>query len=981
MTIRKEISIIENLYHDSQRVDQKDMEVEQSKNDQLVSAVISNHFGSGILLLSPTQKVLFDSDNLTATQAGLLPNLFDGTGMPSTEQPTDINLGNQLEVELTESSVIGRFSVRVAIIGLDFNGNIQMDRMYFHKNGKQVTSKHYKEILALFFNDFKGNNNYSRNHGGRIVIRESESFQISLDPIMTSQDVEPDIFWRDFKTCLTGTSGPKSLTDTIQEGIGLNYSIDGLNINVTGRVNQSLPPNDVVYQVGQKFKALTNNIQKITLLLGTELDTSQPEISQFDWAGDLVISIYSLQTTVSCQSSLMPSLSIDFDPSNTPLAQLSYSQATLKSYGYVLTDVLQPVDFVFNSTQLGGSIIEPDKYYAITARRSGAAISGTLFLGVGGDRLADSRATIYNGTWVDVTDEDLWFQVWTDAAKLTDGQAYDAGIGVSINKTIVDSETGSTIDNQSGHYSFVSTGENTLNTAIVQAVELDSDIAQDERTGNPIFTRKQYVPSLSFVSDASLASIKSVSEPLVVGCAKDTNPKINPTLDKELTLPGLVGTDTFCIINPDADLLSLNLIGSVLLPNVLNTTSSYRIVKAVLCTDGYGDVNGDGVIDLLDIQRASEMAADGYDLSLAATQTAIANGTLSVLEMLRGNIKNVSTSSSVSGVDVSLITSYVNKSINSFPAGSTFTRLCLTVQNLTGRNDGYFDCGDGLVRIDGAQGVNIVDTSLLSSSALLYYGYASAPDMKAADPAFTAVPYLPINFRIVPYPVWQDYMVLLGSNTRKVPASFTSQDGTGVVPCDAPVPELCNDKNVSVLLADPGRNDIYIPDSLMIDKGQIIRPNGDYFKVDVEIGSITLELPATPLSESVINIFDKFVADRGDGLTNGSYKAMKYADCTTVQPADLALNRVRFSVSLQSFYPNLDGYEISDGYGLIVDDIVGVYLDTSTGILKLTVKDLAVDLVYKTLVSKVQVQVFLKKAGWNNAPIIVSPNEVEGLIA
>ena len=52
-----------------------------------------------------------------------------------------------------------------------------------------------------------------------------------------------------------------------------------------------------------------------------------------------------------------------------------------------------------------------------------------------------------------------------------------------------------------------------------------------------------------------------------------------------------------------------------------------------------------------------------------------------------------------------------------------------------------------------------------------------------------------------------------------------------------------------------------------------------------------LQLPDDPLEEATLNLFQKFVADRGDGLTRGGYQAMRYFDCSTVQDADLALNR------------------------------------------------------------------------------------------
>ena len=108
---------------------------------------------------------------------------------------------------------------------------------------------------------------------------------------------------------------------------------------------------------------------------------------------------------------------------------------------------------------------------------------------------------------------------------------------------------------------------------------------------------------------------------------------------------------------------------------------------------------------------------------------------------------------------------------------------------------------------------------------------------------------------------------------------------------------------------------------------------------------------------------------------------MRYADCTTVQSTDLALGKVRFSVALQSFAPNLDGYTEDDGYAVIVDNIIGVHLDASSGILKLTIKDLSVDPVFRTLVSKIQILVYLKKAGWNNPPLVVPTTDVVGLIS
>ena len=242
MSKRSDVSIIHNLFNDAARVDRNDLNTEQNRNIQTDSAMINNHFGSGVLPGTLQQNVLFDSDDLTATQAALLAaGNFDGTGLDAQAQPSDINLGNQLEIELTDSEVMGRLSIKIVVIGLSFDNTVQMDRFYFYRNGKQVTSKHYKRILTIMFNDFKGNNACSRTLGGRVVIKETASFQLSTDALMAAQDVEPDVFWRDFKRANLGIS----LFNTIQNGIGSEYSADALEINVTGRPNRTLEAEDV----------------------------------------------------------------------------------------------------------------------------------------------------------------------------------------------------------------------------------------------------------------------------------------------------------------------------------------------------------------------------------------------------------------------------------------------------------------------------------------------------------------------------------------------------------------------------------------------------------------------------------------------------------------------------------------------------------------------------------------------------------------
>jgi len=990
MVNRSKVSVPYNQWNDAQRVDRDDMNTEQDRNVQIDSAIINNHFGSGVLPDSIEQKVLFDSDNLTQEQQALVvSNDFDGTGVDVHAQPTDINLGEQIEVELTGGEVSGRFSTKVLIVGLDFQGVPQYDRFEFYKNEIQVTKKHYSRILTVLFNDFKGNNNCSRDRGGRIVMREVQSYQLSRDGIMASQDFEPNLFFRDFKISglIQGANLTVSLFLTIQDGMGPEYSVDALQIQTTVRQNRYLNAGDVVTKIGQKFQATTNNIQKISLLLGIDKDNTQPVEDQFNWTGDLVISIYALQNTVTCPTQIVPELSIDFDPAAEPIVQLSMDYDDFRRQGYVLTDVLQPVDFVFADTKIGSTNnteIVPDRYYAVTISRSGAANTGNIFTGVGNSYEDNSRLTLFNTSWVDVVEEELWHRVYHAAAKVADGQAYDSGNGIEIEKTEINEE-GATVDYALDAQSFSDAGEGTLNTAVVQAITESFQEEQDERTGNPVNSRQQFEPSFSFVTNATLEDLQSTAEPLIIGCAQDVNPKQNETIDKIQEFPGLVRGDIFRVVNPDPDLLSNNLVGSKLVPNNNCVTKDYLITKVSLCTDGYGDVNGDGSIDADDIARAAALV--GESLLLESTQEKIVDGYIDTLEILRADVDG---DGYISANDVTLITEFVTRDINSFPVGTSFDHLEIQVQQTIGRFDGYHDCADGYdantgtyfeqVRIGGDTG-NIVPVSSLSQAEQEYYGATITPDMNGMDPDFNAVPFMDIAYQIQPLPWWQDYNLVFSSDARFVPAAFTSESSDTIVDCEVQSTATCVDRSDIIPVCDPGKNDILIPNNLIMKGGQVLNPDGSHYKVDLEINHVILQLPEIPFEESIIDVFRKLVADAGDGFTSAGYPAMRFSDCTPVGVDALARNQVKFGVAVQAFNPNLDGYSDMDGYVVIVDDHIGVHIDDSTGLLTLTVQDLEVDPLFMTLVTKIEITVYLKKAGWNQNTLVIPPEQIQGLLS
>lgn len=999
MTIRKTVSYLQNRWYDSQRVDQVDMTVEQDSYTSRDASIVQNHFGSGVVPASPNQKTLFDTDNLFPDQVALIAsNDFDGAGLRPLAQPTDTSLGNQLEIELLDTdlateaeplnngvtTVGGRLCTKVLVIGLDFQDNLQYDRLYFYKKEAQVTKKHYTTILAVFFNDFRGNNNCSRQLGGRVIIRETKSLQLSRDCLMIAQDVQPNLFFRDFKMSSVTVGGDPvaTLYQAIQAGIGPEYSVDALQINTTVKRDFELPIGDVTTRFGEKFLAKNNNIQKITVLLGTRANTAVPVSDRYNWSGELIVSVFELQTSVSCPTDIIPELAIEFDPNPEPITQFSIDQAELARRGYVLSDVLQPIDLVFSSTQLGSSsnpVIVPGKHYVIAIGRAGDASVGTLFTGVGNSQSTDDRFTVFAGQWTDVPEEDIWYQVWSDTGKVSDGMGYDFGNGMEITKTDTN-ELGAIVDYSFDQKAFIDTGRNTLNTAVLEAILEQSVQEQDERTGNPVFARQKFEPSFSFVTSSTLSTLREASEPVIIGCARDTNPKGNQDIDSTQNLPGLAKGNVFRVVNPDPDLISQQLIGSALIPNFNFAAVEYKIANTQLCTDGYGDVNGDGVIDDDDVFRAAELV--GESLLLTSTQEKIRDGYIDTLEILRADVDG---DGYVTASDLQDITDYVARTRVSFDVGSSFRHLEITVQRPTGRYDGYYDCGDGYIRLDGLLGLNLVAVSSLSAAELNYYGWNGLPDLES-DVTFTTVPFVSVPFRVRTAPFWQDYLLQFRSNAREVPVTFSYNDVDEQLitqgSCTDANEEICSDLFVLGNVCSQGRNDFYVPNNLIIGNGQIVDKDGNLFKQDLEVFIISLEFSDVfSFNRAVLDVFNKFLVNQVDGMTAGGYPAAKFADCTYVEADALIRNQLRFAVAIQSITPNFDGYSPDGyGYGIISNDSLAAFMDQNTGLLYFSMKDIVHDPIFPEIRTKVQITVYLKKGGWNNAPLIVGADQVFGLL-
>lgn len=1084
MTKRSPVSAIKPIFYDSMQVDETDLTAQQNADATVESAILNNHIGTGVLAETLVPNVLFDS----LATVGFL----DGVAISTQNQPSDNNLGNQLEISLTQSTVTMYRTVKVGIIGLDFQENLQYETFVFKANEIQVTTKHYTKILLLLFNDLFGNPAVSFNLGGRILISEARPMELSRDAIMVSQDLQPNLFFRDF--FLDPSLGAISLQTFLQMSLPL-YDTSTLNITTQPLDNLVLSSGDVTTQIGQKFQATTNNIQQVTMLLSVR-NLVPGQQNNLVWSGDLVISIYPLQTTIDCPTDLAPGLPINFSPSNIPLAQISFNYNTLQADGVVLDSVPQPVDFIFsNSAVAVGNSIQSSNYYAVTVKRSGAASTCDILLAVGSDLVSNSNVTTFTGNlWVDISSEDLWFRVWTDAAKVSDGQAYDTGNGVTIPKTTTDPSSQATIDYSFGPTQFV--GSDTFR-AVLTANNVESAPVPDARTGDPVDSRQQLQPQVTLLGTIDITNLENTTEPLVLGTISDKNIKTfannSVTINSKLYSATMAENQLLIRIVDDptdtgrfdtsvsalaTSLLNGNLVGAQFSPNGYNPSTFYRVASSQLCSMIVGDVDGNGIIDENDLNllntyigynlntglpQQTSIITDGYFTTFTNGYETLSQPFANLFPVDFQVINNQTGQVVLDGYDGVLIANPNDPRLAQFTSASVvFNNIIglddysLVVLNNSNQADyGAFSIvgldvptdvltirkvfltglalgqilradidGDfAITQTDGYLLESYIQRQALSSSPAATYPapstnpytkigtrfnvitltleqYVDRTDDYAANPNTRGTSVHPVpdiflndgyfashDFYDFPVPLvfteellWDESLVVTDSQPKLVPTVFTSNTGLNVSSCLIQGIQ-CNVYPVAQDF-DPGRIDYFVPNNLVIGNGEVLRPDGDFYKVDFEVGTIVLEIPDGLFgTEYTIDIMTDFIVDQtGNGATRLGFPSMRFADCSFVGADALTNDQVRFSVAVQSFSPNTNGLS-QDGYsGAIVDGKMGVNVDYTTGFLTLNFSNLFQDQVLQTLSTKVQINIFLKKGGFNNAPLFVDSAKVQNML-
>jgi len=608
-------------------------------------------------------------------------------------------------------------------------------------------------------------------------------------------------------------------------------------------------------------------------------------------------------------------------------------------------------------------------------QRAGDASTGTIFTLTGRDFTDNSVYSTFNGTtWTDDVTQDLWFEVYSDALKAADGMGYDEGNSISIDKTAVNSSTGVTYDYVEDGIDFSNNGQDVLNHAVAQSVNELITITQDERTGGNVYSQQENVAEISTLTTSEKTTLEATEDPLFLGCAYDINNKSSATLTSTQKYIGLTSSNQFCVVDPDPELKLYNLVGAKFTPNIANASAKeYYVYKTELCIDGYGDLNGDGYVGYDDVQRANALL--GEDINSAVTQAKIVAGTVGALEVIRADVDGDGV---VSASDINAINGlYIKDQSVVLPYGATFERLCIYVENLNGRNDGYHACTDGYARVYSPQPSAVYYTSL-DAYQLLWYGYPVPVNVPGNEVALTTVPFVDVTFRLDITPFWREEYVKVHNTGRLLPCTFTYLTGNTENDCDPPEKFYCGTLE-KTNTCDGGRNDFFVPDNLIIgDNGQIVGPDGENHKIDFETNNVIFTLPDDIIINKSIDFFTVFVAEESGsgGFTSFGYPAMKFADCSYVQSTALSNNQVRFNVYISSLNQQLDGYVDGYGYGIISDPLVGTYMNQTTGVLTITSTNVDENLTTPSENCKIVVQVMLKKGGWVNTQVDVSPNEI-----
>jgi hypothetical protein len=713
-------------FYDGHRVTEKDLDTEQINNNALVSNLVTDFHGSGIIQGSPfEQAILLDTKNPGAygentSETDIKAGRYDGKAIYLDRQPSDVVYGNRLELELIGSDVMGRQRTKVMIIGRAFDGTnsqgeLVLEFVEFFQNEKKVSAHYFTSIIAVIFNNFSGGTGKTElepsaeslnliQNGGYLVIKEAPQMSVYPASRTVFQVESPNYDLNNF----VSSDPSRSILTEIELALGASNNIQDMYIELLGKEKlkfEKLGATSISY--GQKFLSNVNNLQKIDLLLSVERDEDLPLDNQLDFSGNIVISIHQLISNTSCPTDVIPDDLIDFDPEVTPIVEISYNQDDLEALGYKLDEDPQVISFNFAGTLIADPNIDPSlekgKYYAILVSRRGDNRTGTVIVEKGWDKVSKkaedgtpqttverfgkqhSKYIEYDPItkrYVNDSTSSLWFQIHSDTVEVTDGTAYtDSGVAVTVPKFV--GFVGNTqISNFQRDISLRTVSEGINNYLILSQMEEFSEPGVHPRTNNFVFTRISDAPSLSMVNSTELSDILEDTTPIILAKIQDKNTRTASEISGSFDKPGLVGINTIKIIDPGNDILLSNLIGRIITPDTgCSCNARYRIVKVDCQIEKVGDLNSDKKWTSADLKEMLKIV--GNTINSRATEELIINGDLDVVDFIKSDLNNDGT---IDGTDIELLENAVDGYVN-FSVPEEFRVLTLHLENVLESSD------------------------------------------------------------------------------------------------------------------------------------------------------------------------------------------------------------------------------------------------------------------------------------------------------
>ena len=743
-------------FFDGQRVTESDLDSEQIHHRGLTSTLITDFHASGIVRDGIFEaKTLLDtskpgihapegSENLS--KYDLEAGNYDGSPMSVDRQPTDTVHGNRLEVQASGVGPGGRLPTAVMIIGttyssLNDSGDLTIEILKF-KNDDTLLSRHYyKKVIAIIFNNFsggKGSSYYNssvenldvRSSGAKVIIREAEPFKAFSQTLSVYQNESPNVYINSF----ISSSESRTIEQEVKKALGTLYSFNDIYWEQGSKSKvKFLKDGDQTTAYGQKFLAKSNNIQKISLLLSVEKDTSASAGSEYDFSGDIVISLHKLSSEVRCITDPDPNNLIDFDPELSPIIEMSYSQLDLESLGYKLGKSSRVVDFDFSETLVADPNIEPsisaNDYYAILVTRRGDNRTGTVILEKGydkRDRKTDNgqdltvqeqfgkRTTRYieydsaNKVYVDDPSSSLWFEVHTDTVEVTDGAAYtEDGLLVSLPK--VEEYVGdSKISSFKRDIPLKTVSECVTNLLVLNREDDFVSPGTHPRTGNFVYTRIEDSPSISFMTLDEWASVDQENPPILLAKTADNNVRDAQEITGIFDKPGYIFADKIIFMNPSSELLNSNLINRIITPDTnCQCNSRYRIIDVKCSVEKAGDLDSDGEITSNDILELLNVV--GNTINTETTERKILGGELDILDFIKSDLNSDNT---VDGMDIEILEDALDGYIN-FTAEEEFKVLTIYLENILEEDDYPF-----IFKDNGNSGSSLAGTDTVTLTTL-----------------------------------------------------------------------------------------------------------------------------------------------------------------------------------------------------------------------------------------------------------------------